>query len=763
MSSSGNPFPLSPRCGSKLRYARYVGRVGALAVSLGVGFAIASTPGVALADDTTNATATSTSPSADPPRTTAEQRQSRAAERRRAVRVFSGNVDRPSRHTRVDRSTSSAPEGDSNPADKDAVGSGAGAVDGTVNNNATLDRGNGGGSVVGSGTPVGNVRGTTVKRSSIDAVKQSVSIRRVLPSRPTERSGAVTTSAPTAGTSTGQKTIDTTSVQLSATAGSAVAANQPQTTRFAKVFSLQSTPTPTTPTPTLTTRAAATPVTLVSGFLAAVGLAPSLTSPTTPAPAPVGFVWAALAFVRRELGQLQQTYLNRSPRANGDIVPASEDTSVTFNPLGNDVDPDSRDTLTVKSYTQPTNGTVVQNANGTFTYTPNANFNGTDNFNYTVTDETSPAHIHGLLGLLTGGGHTSTATVTINVAAVNDAPVATGATVSVNQDSVLTGTLAASDVDGDSLTYSLAGTGVAHGTVVITNPTTGAYTYTPTAGYNGPDQFTFVAKDASATSNAATVKITVNPAADAPSANLSVGTANSQTGAVSVTFSYSDSASDRLTATAPTPQLGQLTPRFGSVATDGTTQSLSTTYTYVPSPEARLAAANGTGPTTETLTFSVTDGRSTSTRTIDVPISAARTPTTIAVGPADDASGDVPITLTILQNASDPSPSVTLPDAQFGDVVLKTTTVMTDDVTTRQVLTYVYTPGDQARVDANNGTGPLSEDLTFTVAGGQPSTLTVTAPIDPAEAAVTETVSVGSTPTDVSVSPNGGWGIITKQ
>ncbi|WP_294989122.1 Ig-like domain-containing protein [Sulfuritalea sp.] len=60
--------------------------------------------------------------------------------------------------------------------------------------------------------------------------------------------------------------------------------------------------------------------------------------------------------------------------------------------------------------TAATNGTVVVNNDGTFTYTPNANFNGADSFSYSITD---------------ADGDVSTATVSFNVGAVNDAPTLT--------------------------------------------------------------------------------------------------------------------------------------------------------------------------------------------------------------------------------------------------------------------------------------------------------------------------------------------------
>ena len=62
--------------------------------------------------------------------------------------------------------------------------------------------------------------------------------------------------------------------------------------------------------------------------------------------------------------------------------------------------------------TSPSSGSATIANSGAFTYTPAANFNGTDQFTYTVTS----------------AGVTETATVSITVNAVNDAPVATGST-----------------------------------------------------------------------------------------------------------------------------------------------------------------------------------------------------------------------------------------------------------------------------------------------------------------------------------------------
>jgi VCBS repeat-containing protein len=214
-------------------------------------------------------------------------------------------------------------------------------------------------------------------------------------------------------------------------------------------------------------------ITAVSSFLSSI-LAPG---PTTPAPPVMLFV--VLGWVQREL---QRTFCNQSPTAVTDSVSTSEDVATTITVLANDTDGDlgAGDVLTVADYTQPTNGAVVLNPNGTFTYTPAADFNGTDTFTYTVSDEASPWHIHGLAGFFGGGGHASSTTVTVTVGAVNDAPDAVDDAVDTDLDTAATGNVLTNDtdIDGDALvvttTAPMTGT---YGTVTIA--TDGTYTYTP--------------------------------------------------------------------------------------------------------------------------------------------------------------------------------------------------------------------------------------------------------------------------------------------
>jgi hypothetical protein len=64
-----------------------------------------------------------------------------------------------------------------------------------------------------------------------------------------------------------------------------------------------------------------------------------------------------------------------------------------------------------------------------------------------------------------------------------------------------------SDPDGDPLTAVPVGD-VSHGTLDL--HADGSFTYTPNAGYSGPDSFTYRANDGAANSNPATVNIAVN-------------------------------------------------------------------------------------------------------------------------------------------------------------------------------------------------------------------------------------------------------------
>jgi hypothetical protein len=151
--------------------------------------------------------------------------------------------------------------------------------------------------------------------------------------------------------------------------------------------------------------------------------------------------------------------------------------------------------------TGPTNGTVsVNQSSGAFTYTPNAGFTGSDSFDFTATDKTT-------------GNPSNQATVTLTVSAAPAAPaapLASDASYALYENQSLSGTLSAAAAPGDGLSYSVLQPG--HGQVTFT-AATGAFTYTPDAGYTGSDSFTFTAIDTTinTVSATATVSLSVSP------------------------------------------------------------------------------------------------------------------------------------------------------------------------------------------------------------------------------------------------------------
>jgi VCBS repeat-containing protein len=192
---------------------------------------------------------------------------------------------------------------------------------------------------------------------------------------------------------------------------------------------------------------------------------------------------------------------NNPPVAVDDSATTNEDTAVTIDVLANDSDVDGN-ALTVASVTQGSNGTVTSNGTDV-TYTPNANFNGTDSFSYTISD---------------GNGGADTANVFVTINPVNDAPTAVDDSYTTDEGTPLNvpapGVLGNdSDVDGDPLTAVLD-VGPSNG--ILTLNADGSLNYTPNAGFNGNDTFTYRANDGALDSNTATVTITVNPVNQAP-------------------------------------------------------------------------------------------------------------------------------------------------------------------------------------------------------------------------------------------------------
>jgi VCBS repeat-containing protein len=196
--------------------------------------------------------------------------------------------------------------------------------------------------------------------------------------------------------------------------------------------------------------------------------------------------------------------VNDMPTASGESYSVDEDMQLSAvsgvsDLLLNDSDSDG-DVLSVNAtaVVGPSNGTLVLNSDGTFTYNPDADFNGTDAFTYEISD---------------GNGAVSQAIVSIAVNPVNDAPVAVGDSMAVNQGGSMAMTEAGllandTDVDGDAL--QLVGfTQPAQGSVV--QDVDGNLVYTPIPGFTGVDSFIYTVADSAGAQDTVQVMVTVDP------------------------------------------------------------------------------------------------------------------------------------------------------------------------------------------------------------------------------------------------------------
>ena len=178
------------------------------------------------------------------------------------------------------------------------------------------------------------------------------------------------------------------------------------------------------------------------------------------------------------------TPTNDPPVAVNDTFSVNEDNPTNLDVLGNDDDDKDEDFgsggLDISSVTisvAPTNGSAVPQPDGTVRYTPDADYNGPDSFTYHVSDTGHP----------TPAQQSNTATVDINVQAVNDPPTFTsGGDITVDEDSGTYGPtpwatdIAAGPVDENSQTIEF----------LVENDNNDLFTDQPTIDASGNLSFT---------------------------------------------------------------------------------------------------------------------------------------------------------------------------------------------------------------------------------------------------------------------------------
>ncbi|MBY8978480.1 cadherin-like domain-containing protein, partial [Rhodobacteraceae bacterium NNCM2] len=123
------------------------------------------------------------------------------------------------------------------------------------------------------------------------------------------------------------------------------------------------------------------------------------------------------------------------PVAGDDALETPVDTALTISIadlMANDSDPEGAD-LTFVGFTDPANGTLVDNGDGTLSYTPGSGYVGDDSFEYTISDGTTTV--------------TTTVTLSVNAPAALSSDDFGG--VALGLEWVLDGSAATADLGAD--------------------------------------------------------------------------------------------------------------------------------------------------------------------------------------------------------------------------------------------------------------------------------------------------------------------------
>ncbi|WP_442792690.1 tandem-95 repeat protein, partial [Pseudoalteromonas sp. T1lg23B] len=235
--------------------------------------------------------------------------------------------------------------------------------------------------------------------------------------------------------------------------------------------------------------------------------------------------------------------VNDRPVAGDDSTTTNEDTATTLAILNNDSDVEDSGFVGADIELQDqgngagvyTLANVSVGADGVLTISPNQDQNGVLAFTYTVEDS--------------DGLRSDPATVTVNISAVNDAPVAVDNTAQLVEDGSIEINVLGNDTDVDSQLNASSVT-------VITGPqggsaqvqASGSILYTPNANFFGSDSFTYTVQDTEGlASNQATVTITVDSVNDVPVISGTPATTANEDEAYSFVPTASDADGDTLT------------------------------------------------------------------------------------------------------------------------------------------------------------------------------------------------------------------------
>ena len=370
------------------------------------------------------------------------------------------------------------------------------------------------------------------------------------------------------------------------------------------------------------------------------------------------------------------TMVNNAPVAADATVTVTENASHTWSlPTATDADGEE---VTYSLAAGPSRGTVTIDPDGTFTYTPDPGVSGADAFLYDVTD----------------GVSTTTYTVTVTIEPINHAPVAVDAIVTTHHGVPVSFAGIFNDPDGDPLTFTLDRT-TSSGSFSVAPD--GTVAFTPRSGFVGEDTLGYTVTDPSGLTASATITVVVTNGPIVTRDDVYIGDDTVYSGNVLA----NDIDSDR----DPITVVGYTKPSRGTlvVATDGT-------FTYTPEP--------GVSGTFE-FTYTVSDGASTGTASVRFIVAAIGKPPLSAPDSATVEAGET-VVIDVLANDTDPNDVglyIVSVDVSQGVInVTERGIEYTADPDFTGVDTFTYT--------VSNGWSERTETVTVTVT---PSTAPVTA------------------------------------
>jgi len=325
-------------------------------------------------------------------------------------------------------------------------------------------------------------------------------------------------------------------------------------------------------------------------------------------------------------------------------------------------DSDSTDeNLTFAVVGNPTSGTLTVDSNGSFTYVHSGGEGTSDSFTYSISDETNNT--------------SNIATVTITITPINDEPVVADVTKTLDEGASADINVSGTDAEGAILVYE-----------IVTQPLNGTYTFDTSSGigyytHDGSettsDSITVRAKESTENvySANATITITITAVNDAPLSPDSAVSVEEGNQSMSTLFGASDAEGSSLTI------------NVSSQGSNGTAVVSGTEFVYTH---------DGSETTTDTFTYSTSDGTLSSTGTV-----------TVTITPQNDAPVGVADTYYITRN------STTEMDASVG--VLRNDTDSDSDSSTFSV-----NPGS---TQPQYGQLTLNQDGSFTyITDGSDST-----------------------------------------